>query len=326
MELSRRHCLGLAAAALVKAGSDESVVQRWKQITAETEGVLGVAALHVETGQRDSLNGEERFPAASVCKLPIAINILALVGEGKLSLKDRIEIPLQDVVPGVSEVAERWPNQKRFPLDELLELMVAKSDNTAVQTLFRMGGGSAGMTARFRQWKIDGMRVDRSERQCNLEAAGVTGIPPDSQWTPALYDELTAKIAPADRLRAMRRFLKDPRDTATPNGTVRLLEKAVQGELLSATLTARLLEILKSTTTGSARIKGLLPSGTVVAHKTGTTATAMGLNGGTNDVGVILLPKEAGKLIVAIYLKGSTGDLAAREMLIAKIARAAFDS
>jgi len=154
----------------------------------------------------------------------------------------------------------------------------------------------------------------------------VTGIPPDSQWTPALYDELTAKIAPADRLRAMRRFLKDPRDTATPNGTVRLLEKAVQGELLSATLTARLLEILKSTTTGSARIKGLLPSGTVVAHKTGTTATAMGLNGGTNDVGVILLPKEAGKLIVAIYLKGSTGDLAAREMLIAKIARAAFDS
>jgi len=165
MELSRRHCLGLAAAALVKAGSDESVVQRWKQITAETEGVLGVAALHVETGQRDSLNGEERFPAASVCKLPIAINILALVGEGKLSLKDRIEIPLQDVVPGVSEVAERWPNQKRFPLDELLELMVAKSDNTAVQTLFRMGGGSAGMTARFRQWKIDGMRVDRSAVQ-----------------------------------------------------------------------------------------------------------------------------------------------------------------
>ena len=141
-----------------------------------------------------------------------------------------------------------------------------------------------------------------------------------------MYDELTAKIAPAERLRAMRRFLDDPRDTATPNGTVRLLERAFKRELLSPQLTARLLEILKSTSTGRARIKGLLPAGTVVAHKTGTTATVAELNGGTNDVGVITLPKGAGRLIVAIYIKGNTRDFATREMVIAKIARAAFDS
>jgi beta-lactamase class A len=315
-----------AAAGLARAEQRADLVQRWKQIAAETDGLVGVAALHLESGKHAELNGDDSFPMARVCKLPIEINILAMVGKGKMSLKDTVEIPRQDVVPGVSEVAERWPKQKSFPLGELLEWMVAKSDNSAVQTLFRMGGGGAGMAARFGDWKIDGIRVERSELRINLEAAGVTNIPPVSQWTPGIYDELTAKIAPADRLAAMQRFLNDPRDTATPNGTVRLLEKAFRGELLSKELTARLIEILKSTTTGSARIKGLLPSGTVVAHKTGTTSTVMGLNGGTNDVGVILLPNEAGRLAIAVYLKGSTRDLETRERIIARIARATFDS
>ena len=278
-----------------------------------------------ESGKRASLRGDEHFPMASVCKLPIAMNILAMVGEGKLSLKDSIEIPLEDVVPDVSEVEERWLKQKIFPLNELLEWMVAKSDNTAVQTLFRMGAG-AGMAARFRQWHIDGMRVDRSERQCNLDAAGVTNIPPVSEWTPGMFDELTGKITPAERLRAMRRFLDDPRDTATPNGTIQLLERAFRGELLSRELTARLVEILKATTTGSARIKGLLPAGTVVAHKTGTASKVAGLNGATNDVGVIMLPKGAGRLAIAVYVRGSTRDHDTRDRVIARIAKAAFDS
>ena len=69
----------------------------------------------------------------------------------------------------------------------------------------------------------------------------------------------------------------------------------------------------------------MLPAGTVVAHKTGTTATAMNLNGGTNDVGVIVLPK-GGQVAIAVYVKGSTRDLAAREKIIARMARAAFDA
>ena len=292
----------------------------------DTDGVVGAAALSIEPGRSTSLHGSDRFPMASVCKLPIAINILAMVDEGKFSLNDEIEVPLQDVVPGVSVVAERWLKQKHFPLNELVELMVAKSDNTAVQTLFRIGGGGAAMAARFRQWRIDGMRVDRSERRCGLDAAGVKSIPPVSQWTPGMFEDLTAKIAPNERVAAMRRFLADPRDTATPNGTVHLLQKAFQGELLSAGLTTRLIEILTATTTGGTRIKGLLPSGTAVAHKTGTTSTVSGLNGATNDVGVIMLPKSAGRLAIAVYVKGSTRGQAATDKVIAEIARAAFDS
>lgn len=323
--LSRRQCLPWLAAGLCPA-AESPVSEQWRQIALETDGTVGAVALHLGSGRRASLHGNEPFPMASVCKLPLALHILAMVDEGRLSLDEELEIPKYDVWPGVSVVAERWPRQRRFRLDDLLEWMVARSDNTAVQTLFRVGGGAKTMAARFRQWQIDGIRLDRSELQCMLEAAGVRPIPPVSRWTPGVYEELTARVPSRVRLAAMRRFLDDPRDTATPDGTVHLLKKLFGGELLPAKLTARLVDILKATTTGPARIKGLLPAGTVVAHKTGTGPTVMQLNGATNDAGVILLPGGAGQLAMAVYVKGSTRDQATRERVIARIAKAAFDS
>jgi beta-lactamase class A len=81
MTLTRRQCLwAFAVTAPASSLSDE-----WSRIAKSTNGVVGAAALHLTTGQRVSLNGDERFPLASVCKLPIAMNILALVDDGKLA-------------------------------------------------------------------------------------------------------------------------------------------------------------------------------------------------------------------------------------------------
>ncbi len=322
MYWTRRQCLTLLGSPLMAA--EKPLAGVWQEIAATSDGTVGASALHLESGRSASLHGAESFPLASVCKVPIAMHFLKLVEEGKFALGQEIEIPPQDLVPGVSPVAERWPKQKRFRLDELLELMVAKSDNTVVETLYRLGGGAPALAARFREWHSEGVRIDRSERECGLNAAGIERIPPREQWTAGMYDELTAKIPPAARRAAMLRFLADPRDTATPDGTVRLLERAFKGELLSAASTARLKQIMEATTTGPKRIKGLLPPGTVVAHKTGTTGTAKGLNGSTNDVGVITLPGGAGKIAIAVYVKASSRDLENRERVIARIAQAAW--
>ncbi|MGA2580649.1 MAG: class A beta-lactamase [Bryobacteraceae bacterium] len=295
-QFTRRQYLYLFGAGLCAAPVD-ALAERWRRIAADTDGTLGASALHLGSGRHVSLRGDERFPLASVCKLPIAMHILALVDEGKLARGAEIEVLRRDVTLNVSEVGHRWPKQRRFPLDELLLLMVAKSDNTAVETLYRIGGGAAAIATRLRGWHLDGIRIDRTERQCGLDAAA-----------------------------SMRRFIADPRDTATPDGTIELFRRLYRGELLSASSTARIVEILEATTTGAGRIKGLLPAGVVVAHKTGTTGTANGLNGSTNDVGAITLPKGTGQLALAVYLKGSTRDLPAREANIARIARAAFDS
>jgi len=252
------------------------------------------------------------------------MNILALVDEGKLALNREIEVLPRDVVSGVSTIAPRWKAQRRFPLNEMIELMVARSDNTAVETLFRIGGEGPAMAARFREWKVEGVRVDRSERQCGLDRNGVENYPPPAEWTDELIGALIARTSQELRYRATQRFLADPRDTGTPNGTVQLLARVFRGEVLSQPSTARLIEILKATTTFPTRIKGLLPPGTIVAHKTGLTGTVKRLTAATNDSGVIFLP-DGGQLALSVYVKASTRNDAARDRVIARIARAAFE-
>jgi len=322
--MRRREFLFALGASAATAAS-QNLLDRWRRIAAATDGTVGAAALHLNSGQLVSLNGDERFPLASVCKLPIAMNLLALVDEGKFTPDQQIEVLPRDVSSSVSDIAKRWPAQRRFPLAELIELMVSHSDNTAVETLFRIGGEGRAMAARFAEWKIQGVRVDRGERQCGLDRNGVKNPPPPDQWTDALIESLLAKTTPDMRYRATQAFLEDPRDTGTPNGTVQLLAKLFRGEALSKPSTARLIEVLKATTTFPTRLKGLLPAGTIVAHKTGSTGTTKGLTAATNDSGVIFLPNGS-LLAVSVYVKASTRKDAARDRIIARITRTAFDT
>ena len=79
-----------------------------------------------------------------------------------------------------------------------------------------------------------------------------------------------------------------------------------------------------NTTTGPGRIKGLLPPGTPVAHKTGTSNTNdKGITAATNDAGIITLPN--GKpLIITVFVKDAAADETTREKVIARSAAAAY--
>jgi beta-lactamase class A len=94
----------------------------------------------------------------------------------------------------------------------------------------------------------------------------------------------------------------------------------VFGKNLLKPETAKLLfGIMRRCETGNARLKGLLPGGTEVAHKTGT---AMGI---INDVGVITLPNGAGHIAMVVFIKGSKSSVAECEHSIAEVARGAYD-
>jgi beta-lactamase class A len=98
-----------------------------------------------------------------------------------------------------------------------------------------------------------------------------------------------------------------------------LLEKIWRGQILSDDSSALLIDIMERCQTGEARLKGILPEGTVVAHKTGTVGKT------TNDVGIITLPGDAGHVVVAAFVKESEYDVPQRERAIAEAARAAHD-
>jgi beta-lactamase class A len=85
-------------------------------------------------------------------------------------------------------------------------------------------------------------------------------------------------------------------------------------------MTDLLLDIMYRCETGQARIKGVLPPWTRVAHKTGTLNLGI-----ANDVGIIDLPDGAGHVVLAAFVKEAQGDAAAQERAIAMAGRAVYD-
>jgi beta-lactamase class A len=148
---------------------------------------------------------------------------------------------------------------------------------------------------------------------------GVANLPPEDQWTPALFELAFASVKAEDRKIASKKFDGDPRDTSTPDGMAALLEKIYHRDILKPESVDLLLDIMRRCRTGEARLRGLLPQGAEIAHKTGT------IGGSTNDVGIITLPDNAGHVAIAVFLKSSQNDSPARERGIAEIARAVHD-
>ena len=115
------------------------------------------------------------------------------------------------------------------------------------------------------------------------------------------------------------------RNSATPEAAIALLRALHEKRGLSESSQALLLKYMIESTPGTKRIKGLLPTGTIVAHKTGTSGTEKGITAATNDIGIITLPN--GKhLAIAVFVSDSPADEATREGVIAKIAKAAWDA
>jgi beta-lactamase class A len=282
-------------------------------------GTVGATAIHLETGRRVSINGGERFPMASTFKVPIAVQLLDRVDRGEVRLEDMIEIKPKDLHPGSGTLTDLF-NKPGLALSvrNLLELMLLISDNSATDITLRLAGGAQAVTGRMRALGIEGISVDRSTAQLIADWVGVTDLPPEDQWTPALIAMKYAAVKPEERAAAARRFDADPRDTSTPDAMAELLARIFRKDLLKQQSADLLLDILRRCRTGEARLRGILPEGTVVAHKTGT------IGGSTNDVGIITLPDGA-HVAIAVFVKSSEKETSARERAIAEIARAAHD-
>ena len=115
------------------------------------------------------------------------------------------------------------------------------------------------------------------------------------------------------------------RSWSTPLGALTLLRALHGRRVLSDTSHALLMRYLTETTTGPKRLRGDLPGGTVVAHKTGSSGTSNGVTAATNDIGIITLPNGQ-HLAIAVFLTDSRADDATRDRVIARVARAAWET
>ncbi len=313
----------LAIAARPSTAQDPGLVHLERElarIATLTDGKVGVAALHLQTGRGAYLNADEPFPMASTYKVPIAVELLTRVERGAIRLDTLVELKPWDLHPGSGTLTELFDDPGVIlSLRNLLELMLLISDNSATDIVLRLAGGPEAVTSRMRQLGIDGIRVDRPTIRLIADWIGIDKLPPESEWTPSLFGELARGVPDSVRAQAARRFDQDLRDTATPRAMSSLLAKVWRREALKDSTTELLLDIMRRSTTGAGRIKGMLPPDIMVSHKTGT------IGGTTNDVGILTLPDGAGNVALSVFIKGSTLSVEQRERVIAHIARAVYD-
>ncbi|NVO18725.1 MAG: class A beta-lactamase, subclass A2 [Bacteroidetes bacterium] len=256
-----------------------------KQILKNKDAKVGVGILCLEDGDTLTFNGSGHFPMQSVYKFHLALAVMDKVQKKELSLDQRIPINKSDLLPNTwSPIRELYPEANvSLPLREILNYTVSQSDNNGCDILFRLLGGPAYVNSFMEQAGIKGVSIRATEEEMHKDW--------DVQYT----------------------------NWSTPWAAVQLLEKFYRKEILYPPLYDTLWQMMCRTTNGPGRIKGLLPDGTIVAHKTGSSGTnAEGFTAATNDIGIMSLPN--GKhLAIAVFVSDSKENSKTNEKIIAEI-------
>lgn len=294
--------------------------QQLEFLAHTTDAVVGVSALHIESGRYVSLRGTESFPQASAVKVPIAVEIMALADQGKLALDKMVTLTPADLHPGSGRINELlFHPGLALSVENIMEMAIVISDNTAADLMLREAGGPAAVTARMRTLGLSGIRVDRSIAMLLADWGGIKVVPPESAWNKDMWDRLFDAVPEAEHMAARRLQTRDPRDSATPADMTKLLARIWRKDLVSPVYATKLLQVMERCQTGKTRIKGLLPAGTDVAHKTGT------MGGVVNDIGIITLPGKGGHVAVSVFTKGSNRPEEVSEKAVAEISRTIYD-
>lgn len=289
------------------------------QYMPSKRAMIGVSAVNLKTGQHFSINGDQHFFMASTYKIAIAVQLLTLVDQGKLSLSKMVHVTQNDIRPGSGLLVNNF-NYAGLDISviNLMALMLQRSDNTATDLLLALAGGPQAVTARLRALGVNTMRVDRSTLQFTFDYFGIKPPPKDTLLMPYITKEI--QKVPTDFLKqALVTFLNDPRDTTTPDDMVKLLSLIYEGKSLQKKTTDILLNLMSKKDSEVGRLYFYLPKNTWIAEKLGTG------EGVANDVGIIALPNGQGPLVVAVYSKFISSDDFVNDKAAAYIARTLYD-
>jgi beta-lactamase class A len=273
------------------AFAQTTLEQQVRSIAADVHGKVSVSCSLPNSSLNCDLDPHAHPPMQSVFKFPLALTALHLVELGKLLLDQPVRFLASDrILPHThSPLQDKYPDAGvDVPLRELLCLAVSESDNVAADIALRVAGGPPVVNSYVESIGVVGFHLEDGE------------------------DGLARDVA------------TQYRNWFEPAGAVQLLRRVNDNSPLTPEHTKLLLMWMEDTSSGQHRIKGELPPGTIVMHKTGTSGTRAGLTNATNDIGLITLP-DGRRLAIAVFVTDSTADDATRDSVIARIAKAAYD-
>lgn len=280
------------ALASLALGQQVDLRKQMATLAATAQGKVSVACSLPGSDLNCDLNPAAKPPMQSVFKLPLGVMALHLVEQGRLSLDQSIRFRPEDrILPQTySPLQEKYPAADvEIPLRDLLQMTVSLSDNAAADIVLRVVGGPVALNDYIKGLGLSGFHIEDDEAN--------------------LHRDVTAQY----------------RNWFQPHAAVQLLRQLVDNRLLTDVHSRLVLSWMRDTPRAANRLKGLLPTDTVVMHKPGTSGSDNGVTHATNDIGLILLP-DGRYLAIAVFITDSRDDEASRDALVARIARAAYDA
>ena len=267
-----------------------------KEISKITEGkkaTVAVSVLGIDFPfQYNNNNAEKKLPMQSVFKYHIALAVLDLVDQGKLSLDQKVFIKKSELLPNTwSPIREKNPEGNfEMPISELIEYSVAMSDNVGCDVLLRLIGGPK---------VVNDYIVSKGVKNTQI-----------------VYNEELMQSA----------WKNQYENYTTMKSATRLLKDFYKGKILSKKSTEFLLAVMYRTSTGLNKIVEQLPKYAKVAHKTGSSGkNDAGLTGAENDIAIITLPN--GKTYaIAIFVCDSMETWEVNCKMISDISKVVFEN
>ena len=285
------------------------------------EGKVGIAVRQAGCNWVVGERLDQYFPQQSVSKLWVAISVLDAADRSQLRLDEPITLRPEDQV--VFNQPLRWTVLKQgsltLPAQQLMADALSLSDNMANDKLLWRIGGPDRVRAVLAQRGITGVRFGPGERLLQSHIAGLT-------WTPDLatgynFEQARAKLPIGLRKDLLSAYIDDPLDGATPAGIAGALGKLARGQLLSPASTDVLLNIMQHSKSGPQRLKGAIPPGWTVYHKTGTGQELAGVATGYNDVAIFQAP-DGTRYAVAVMIGETRLPIKARMEMMQAVSRA----
>lgn len=259
------------------------------RLFGSTEGVFALAMEDLSTGKRVLINEREMFHAASTMKTPVMIELYLQAGKGRFNLDDSIIVKNQfsSIVDGSSYSLSPDDDSDlelyerigtKMTMRDLILRMITRSSNLATNLLIEFANAES-VTSTMRDLGADSIQVLRGVEDQKAYDRGMN-----------------------NRTSALDLLV--------------IFKSLAEGDIVDNRGRREMMNILEAQEFHD-MIPALLPSGTRVAHKTGS------ITGVQHDSGIVFLPD--GRQYVLVVLSKELKDKEEGKKAIAEASKTIYD-
>lgn len=270
---------------------NEVLRNKIQKIIQGKDATVGVALI-VDGKDTLTINNNFRYPTQSVYKFHLALAVLDYLNKNNLTLDHQLYVKKGDLLPNThSPLRDDYPQGEMYlSVADIIRYTVSKSDNNGCDILFRLVGGTAVVDRYIRGLGLSEFAIAATEEEMHG--------PWEVQYT----------------------------NWSTPYTAAQALEIFRTQDILPQPFHDFLWDTLAGTITGGNKIKALLPEGTFVAHKTGSSfRNAEGLKAAENDIAIIQLP-DGRYYSLVVFVADSMESNDVNCGIIAQISKVVYDS